>query len=61
MLKKIGTLGRFERLQQGEAAEVVLAEATAAAAATKQTASVRTRPDSFVPSKKNKKVAEKKK
>ena len=61
MLKKLGTLGRFERLQQGEAAEVVLAEATAAAAATKQTASVRTRPDSFVPSKKNKKVAEKKK
>ena len=61
MLKKLGTLGRFERLQQGETAEVVLAEATAAAAATRQTTPVRTRPDSFVPSKKNKKVAEKKK
>jgi small subunit ribosomal protein S16 len=61
MLKKLGTLGRFERLQQGEAAEVVLAEATAAAAATQQTASVRTRPDTLMPSKKNKKVAEKKK
>ncbi|MBP7686340.1 MAG: 30S ribosomal protein S16, partial [Thermoflexales bacterium] len=34
-LKKLGTLGRFERLQKGEAAEVVLAEAQAAAAATK--------------------------
>lgn len=61
MLKKLGTLGRFERVQKGEAAEGVLAEATAAAAATRQTASVRTRPDSFVPSKKNKKVVEKKK
>lgn len=61
MLKKLGTLGRFERLLKGEAVEMVLAEATAAAEATRQTTSVRTRPDSFVPSKKNKKVAEKKK
>ena len=61
MLKKLGTLNRFDRLQKGEAAEVVLAEATEAAAAIKQMASVRTRPDSFVPSKKNKKVVEKKK
>jgi small subunit ribosomal protein S16 len=60
MLKKLGTLGRFERVQQGEDAEVVLAEATAAAAATKETASVRTRPDSFVPSKKAKKQPKKK-
>jgi small subunit ribosomal protein S16 len=60
MLKKLGTLGRFERVQKGEAAEVVLAEATAAAAATKETAPVRTRPDTFVPSKKAKKQPKKK-
>jgi small subunit ribosomal protein S16 len=60
MLKKLGTLGRFERVQKGEDAQVVLAEAAAAAAATRETASVRTRPDSFVPSKKNKKQSKKK-
>ncbi|MBP7689457.1 MAG: 30S ribosomal protein S16, partial [Thermoflexales bacterium] len=59
MLKKLGTLGRFERLQKGEAAEVVLAEAQAAAAATKSTSSGRTRPDTFVPSKKAKKQPKK--
>ncbi len=59
MLKKLGTLGRFERLQKGEAAEALLAEAQAAAAATKSTSSGRTRPDTFVPSKKAKKQPKK--
>ena len=47
MLKKLGTLGRFERLQKGEPAETLLAEAQAAADVTKTAASGRTRPDSF--------------
>jgi hypothetical protein len=46
-------------LQKGEAAEALLAEAQAAAAATKTAASGRTRPDTFVPSKKAKKQPKK--
>ena len=60
LLKKLGTLGRFDRLQKGEAAEALLAEAQAAAAATKSASSGRTRPDTFVPSKKAKKQPKKK-
>lgn len=59
LLKKLGTLGRFDRLQKGEAAEALLAEAQAAAA-TKSASSGRTRPDTFVPSKKAKKQPKKK-
>jgi small subunit ribosomal protein S16 len=60
MLKKLGTLGRFERLQKGEASETLLAEANAAATDRAATTSRRTRPDTFVPSKKNRKQPEKK-
>lgn len=61
VLTKAGTLGRFERLKKGEALETLLAEAQTAADANKANLSRRTKPDAFVPSKKNKKTAEEKK
>ena len=61
VLTKAGTLGRFERLKKGEALETLLAEAQTAADANKANLSRRTKPDTFVPSKKNKKTAEEKK
>ncbi len=57
---KTGTLSRFNRLKQGEAAESLLAEAQAAAEAARASTPLRTRPDTFVPSKKNRKQGEKK-
>lgn len=60
LLGRTGTLGRFERLKQGEAAEGLLAEALAAAEAARAGTSRRTRPDTVVASKKNRKPAAKK-
>lgn len=61
VLTKAGTLGRFERLKKGETLETLLAEAQMMADANKANLSRRTKPDAFVPSKKNKKPAEEKK
>jgi small subunit ribosomal protein S16 len=62
LLKKQGTLGRFERVQQGEALETVLADAQTAAEIARATTSRRTRPDTaVVKSKKNLKTGQKKK
>ena len=60
LLTKTGTLGRFDRLKKGEAADGLLTEAQAAAEAARASTPRRTRPDSFVPSKKNRKQPEKK-
>ena len=62
LLKKQGTLGRFERVQKGEALEAVLADAQTAAETARATTSRRTRPDTaVVKSKKNLKTGQKKK
>ncbi len=61
LLTKAGTIGRYERLKTGEALEVLLTEASAAAEAARANTPRRTRPDTFVPSKKNKKQVEEKK
>jgi small subunit ribosomal protein S16 len=62
LLKKQGTLGRYERVQQGEALEAVLADAQTAAETARATTSRRTRPDTaVVKSKKNLKTGQKKK
>lgn len=60
MLAKTGTAARFERLQKGEAVETLVAEAKATAESTAASTSRRTRPDTVVPSKKNRKKPEKK-
>jgi small subunit ribosomal protein S16 len=61
LLTKAGTLGRYERMKQGEAVETLTAEAQSAAEAVRASTSRRTRPDTFTPSKKNKKKVEEKK
>jgi len=62
LLKKQGTLGRYERVQQGEAAETILVEAQTAAETARANTPRRTRPDTAVAkSKKNLKTGQKKK
>jgi small subunit ribosomal protein S16 len=62
LLKKQGTLGRFERVQKGEELEVVLADAKSAADVARANTPVRTNPDTVVvKSKKNLKTGQKKK
>ena len=61
LLTKQGTLARFDRVKQGEAVESALADAQAAAETARANTPRRTRPDTFVPSKKNKKTGEEKK
>ena len=62
LLKKQGTLGRYERVQKGEDLQVVLAEAQAAAEAARATTPRRTNPDTVsAKSKKNLKTGQKKK
>ena len=62
LLKKQGTLGRYERVQQGEAVEAILAEAQTAAETARANTPRRTRPDTAVAkSKKNLKTGQKKK
>ena len=60
LLTRQGTLSRFERVKQGEALEAVLVEAQAAAETARANTPRRTRPDTFVPSKKNRKTGEEK-
>ena len=54
LLDKVGTLGRFSRLQKGEALEALLAEAKLAAETASANTSRRTQSDKFVPSTKKK-------
>jgi small subunit ribosomal protein S16 len=54
LLDKVGTLGRFSRLQKGEALEALLAEAKLAAETASSNTSRRTQSDKFVPSTKKK-------
>ena len=61
LLTRQGTLSRFERVKQGEALEAVLVEAQAAAETARANTPRRTRPDTFVPSKKNRKTGDEKK
>jgi len=62
LLTKQGTMGRFERVQQGEALEAVLAEAQAAAETARANTPRRTNPDTVTAkSKKNLKTGQKKK
>jgi small subunit ribosomal protein S16 len=62
ILTKQGTLGRFERVQKGEAPEAVLAEAQAAAETARANTPRRTNPDTAAAkSKKNLKTGQKKK
>jgi small subunit ribosomal protein S16 len=62
ILTKQGTLGRFERVQKGEALEAVLAEAQTAAETARANTPRRTNPDTvMVKSKKNLKTGQKKK
>ncbi len=62
ILKKQGTLGRFERVQKGEDQQAVLAEAQAAAESALANTPRRTNPDTAAAkSKKNLKTGQKKK
>ena len=62
LLKKLGTLGRYERVQQGEALETVLAEAQTAVETARAITPRRTRPETVASkSKKNLKTGQKKK
>jgi small subunit ribosomal protein S16 len=62
LLTKQGTLGRFARMQQGEALEAVLAEAQTAAETARANTPRRTNPDTVTAkSKKNLKTGQKKK
>jgi small subunit ribosomal protein S16 len=62
LLTKQGTMGRFERVQQGEDLQTVLAEAQAAAETARANTPRRTNPDTAaVKSKKNLKTGQKKK
>ena len=62
LLKKQGTLGRYERVQQGEAVDAILAEAQTAAETARANTPRRTRPDTVAAkSKKNLKTGQKKK
>ena len=62
ILTKQGTMGRFERVQKGEALEAVLAEAQTAAETARTNTPRRTNPDTVVAkSKKNLKTGQKKK
>ncbi len=58
LLTKAGTLGRYDRLKKGEAVETLVTEAQGAAETARASTPRRTRPDTFVPSKKNKKKVE---
>lgn len=63
LLTKQGTMGRYERVRQGEALDAVLADAQAAAEQAKAATPRRTRPDTAgaAKSKKNLKTGQKKK
>lgn len=62
LLTKQGTMGRFARVQQGEALEAVLAEAQTAAETARANTPRRTNPDTVAAkSKKNLKTGQKKK
>jgi small subunit ribosomal protein S16 len=62
ILTKQGTLGRFERVQKGEALEAVLADAQSAAETARANTPRRTNPDTAAAkSKKNLKTGQKKK
>ncbi len=62
ILKKQGTLGRFERVQKGEDVQAVLAEAQTAAEAARGSTPRRTNPETVAAkSKKNLKTGQKKK
>jgi small subunit ribosomal protein S16 len=62
LLTKQGTMGRFERVQKGEAVETVLAEAQTAAETARSNTPRRTNPDTVATkSKKNLKTGQKKK
>ena len=62
LLTKQGTMGRFERVQKGEALEAVLAEAQTVAETARANTPRRTNPDTVVAkSKKNLKTGQKKK
>jgi hypothetical protein len=62
LLTKQGTMGRFERVQQGEDLQTVLAEAQAAAETARANTPRRTNPDTAAAkSKKNLKTGQKKK
>ncbi len=62
LLAKQGTMGRFERVQKGEAVEAVLAEAQTAAETARANTPRRTNPDTVAAkSKKNLKTGQKKK